>query len=750
MKNKHIFFSTVALFLITISTVAAQEQEISVSEEEAVDSQAQQSPEEEVSMLEGIQVIGRKPFIEQGVDRMVINPEASISAASDNVLDVLVKAPGVSIDKDGNVSLKGKSGITILIDDKPTYLSGTQLTETLQNMQASAVEKIEIIENPPAKYDAEGSSGIINIKTKRGQIRGWNGNVTLGSSMGRKFRENNGLDLNYRNEKWNFFGNFYDGMTNHWTNTDVTRNFPEGDGATIYENTKNPGRSYSQGLKFGTDYYFKPNHVIGIMGRYSGGNFKGDIYNITDIVNALNVKQSHEDTHSKEKENWENMSFNLNYKWSIDSAGRTISTDVDYACYDYFWGAGMNTTNTTYTPLLITNSQSNDGQHATTRLYSAKIDYEHPIGEKSKLETGLKSSLVRIDSEQEYSQLDNVTGEWGDFNNMSNRFKYRENINALYISWKQTLTEKLDMQTGLRTEQTNSQGNSITMDSITNRNYINVFPTLFLHQKFSDKHQLGLSYAYRISRPHYWAQNPIVWTLSPYTSQGGNAALQPEYTHSVKLSYTYNRKYILSTEYAHTKDGYDKVFLQDDTTRKTLITWLNMSTVNYANATLTIPVEIGKWCHIRTNMTMHYKEVKSKLEDDYVNNLSTFSFSCNFKSEFSLPKKWSIEISGWYRTKTISGVTESGAIGMVSLGVQKMLLKDKLTLRLKVDDILNTYSNYSDYYFVKYQNIDTYTMRRWDSMRIGLNLTWRFGKENIKPARQRTTGIEEEEGRTNK
>jgi len=699
--------------------------------------------EGDVVALQEVTVTSKKQFVEQHADKMVINPEATITTASDNVLDILAKSPGVMVDKDGNITLKGKSGITVLIDDKPTYLNAEQLSVMLKNLQANSVERIEIIENPPAKYDAEGSSGIINIHTKRGTIKGLNGSLTSGAQMGQKWIGNTGLNLNYRNEKWNIYGNYYAGSWGNLDKTNLTRGFPEGDGSTFYESSKTEGRSYYTGLKVGADYYINPDHTIGIMGKGSGWKWKtGNSPTNTDIFDKNGIQQQSEYTTNHEKDNGSDWSFNFNYKWAIDTLGRTLSADLDYAYYDYFSNVDMNTDYHPYAdPLINRNDQSSN-----TNIYSIKADYEHPFNEKNKLEAGFKSSLVHIDSELKYKQFNHSTDEWDDPNKMSNHFKYSENINAIYASYKRKWSNKFDVQLGLRGEQTRSDGNNVTMDSINHRNYFNLFPTLFMQETFSDKHQLNISYAYRIGRPNYWLLNPFVWMLNPYTYNQGNPMLQPQFTHSVKLTYTFMQKYILALGYAYTKDQYAQVFEQNDETKVSIITWRNLNNANNADVTVTIPVQIKKWCQINANATGFYLQYKSPLQGEMFER-SKITFKGNMTTTFSLPKDWSIELSGWYMSKSLYSMVDFDPMGSIDTGVQKLFFNKKMTLKLSVSDIFKLQGQD---FTTKYQNMDITGVQRYDSRRLQLNFTWRFGKDNIKPARERSTGLEEEAGRTGK
>ena len=693
---------------------------------------------EDAEMLGTVTVIGQRRFVEQHADKMVINPDASITTASENILDMLAKSPGVIVDKDGNISIKGKSGISVLIDNKPTRLSGEQLAAMLRNLQSTSIDRIEIIENPPAKYDAEGSSGIINLKTKQGTMQGWNGSLTTGTQYSERFRNNNGLDLNYRNEKWNFYGNFYGGFNNNWNTIDLERRFL--DGTLFKEIGNNSSSSNFGGAKVGTDYRLNKNHVIGAMAFYSFRSYDSGEQAIYTDISKNNILFQREKTVSIGEEDGYDLNFNLNYRWDIDST-ENLSVDMDYVQYNFNNYTDMNTQYDPYQLPYITLTK----QNSETNIYSFKADYENTLSEKTKLSAGLKFSQVDISSGSFFREKDSI-GNWNDTRGMTNDYDYRENISAAYLSLNHKFPHGFDIQAGLRAEHTLMKGYNITIDSLNKRNYINLFPTLFVSKKFTDNHQVTASYSYRIGRPNYWLLNPFVWMLNPYTYNQGNPDLQPQFTHSIKLSYTLKQKYILSAGYSKTDEQYTQVFKQDDASKITIVAWENLSKTTNMDLTLVAPVDIAKWWKMNTNMTMFYMRYQSPLYGGILDK-SQVSFRGNMIHSFSLPKDWSAELSGMYQSKTVYGVGIFDPRGSVDVGIQKQLFNKKLTIKAGVTDIFNTVANN---YKINYDNVDVIGKQGFDSRRVRLNITWRFGNDKLKQVRQRSSGAEEETSRAGK
>ena len=269
---------------------------------------------------------------------------------------------------------------------------------------------------------------------------------------------------------------------------------------------------------------------------------------------------------------------------------------------------------------------------------------------------------------------------------------------------------------------------------------------LFLSKKFTDNHQLTASYSYRIGRPNYWLLNPFIWMLNPYTYNQGNPDLQPQFTHSAKLSYTFKQKYILSAGYSTTGEQYTQVFKQDDATKITVVTWENLSKTENMDMTFVIPVEFAKWWRMNTNMTTFYMRYRSPLYGGMLDK-SQFSFRGNMNHTFTLPKDWSAELTGMYQSKTVYGVGIFNARGSVDAGIQKQLFNNKLTIKAGVTDIFKTLA---DNYHIKYDNVDVLGKQGYDSRRFRINITWRFGNDKLKPIRQRSSGAEEESSRAGK
>lgn len=427
--------------------------------------------------LAEVTVSSKKPLIEQKADRTIVNVEASPTNAGATALEILEKSPGISVDKDGNISLKGKEGVVIYLDGRPTYLSGADLVNLLKNTQGSQLELIEIMTNPPARYDAAGNAGVINIKTKKSKVVGLNGSVTTGYGQGVYARNNQNVQLNYRKNKLNFFGNIGRNERLGFQNIDIDRRFIDGNSKQIvsfFEQITDRGTyNHSYNGKLGVDYYLSNKTTMGLV--YSGFNNKGGGYSLgnIDIFNAQHALINKTVAVNRNIDTWKNNSLNFNIRHQLDSTGREITFDADYLSYNGNTDIYLNNAYQNNLGQTIAKTDSLLGRlPQVIDIYSAKIDYVHPLKNNAKLEAGIKTSFVTTDANAVYDTISNgvVMRDY----NRSNHFVYRENINAAYVNYNKALNKKWNLQLGLRAEQTLAKGDQKTTNVQFNRNYIQI------------------------------------------------------------------------------------------------------------------------------------------------------------------------------------------------------------------------------------------------------------------------------------
>jgi len=701
--------------------------------------------------LKEVAVVGKRPPIEQKADRTIINVDASPSNAGSTAMDVLEKAPGVTLDKDDNISLKGKQGVTIMIDGKPTYLSATQLADYLKSLPASAIDQIELMTNPSAKYDAAGNSGIINIKTKKNKLKGFNGNLNLTHTQGVYPKPSGSLNLNYRTGQFNFFLN---AGYSHWEGFQVlqiTRKYLDADAAStvnsIFQQTTvmhfiNPEAN----VKFGMDYFMTPKTTVGFVVSgfrnkeedRSGSNIQ--LLSPSYVVDSLVFSPNTNNT------SWKNGSANLNFRHEYDSAGRELTADLDYVRYSSVSSQYFN--NQTYTPdnVLLDQSILTGNLPSVINIYTLKSDYTRPLAKGYKLETGIKLSYVNTNNTADY--YDVVNGKNLVDTTKTNRFLYRENINAAYV----TMTKqygKWTVQAGARLENTNYSGhqlgNGLTVinnDSSFSRSYVNLFPTMYLTYDLNQKNSFTLNYGRRIDRPAYQDLNPFLFFLDQYTYQAGNPYLQPQYTQNVELSHTYKHTLTTTLNYSYTQNFFTETFEQSG--QATIVRNGNIGSRQNAGIAVSYMLPVAKWWTAILYSNVNYNKFTGMLYGQNI-DVSATTLLVNINNQISLAHGWSGELSGFYRTKGVEGQVLVEPLGQGTVAISKKILKDKASLKLAVRDFL--YTNLVKGY-IDFQETDATFHNRRDSRQVAMTFTWNFGKPlKGMTGGKRNSGANEEESR---
>ena len=687
--------------------------------------------------LKEVTVTGKKPLIERKLDKTIVNVDAAITNAGSTALEMLEKAPGVTVDKDGNISLKGKQGVLIMMDGKPTYLSGPELTSMLRNMSSASLDQIEIMTNPSAKYDASGKSGIINIKTKKNKQKGFNGSITSAYGQGVYSRTNNNLNINYRTGKVNLFGSFGGNYRNGFQDINIFRRYTNQDKSTkaIFEQNSylvNHQGNYTG--KVGADFYASKKTTFGIVfsGITNPNTHTG--VNTSYLKNSASIVDSIVQANSVERGKWKNGSINLNFRHQFDSTGREITADVDYLHYNS--NKNQQFINTSYTSgWILKSSDELAGElPSTINIYTAKIDYTHPLKKGAKIEAGVKTSYVETDNTAGYYNVAGII-KTPDYEK-TNRFDYKENINAAYINISKEL-KKWNFQAGLRLENTNYTGrqfgNPQRTDSSFKNSYTNLFPTVFVGYNPSEKNQFSFSFGRRINRPDYEDLNPFLFFLDKYTYGSGNPFLRPQYSNIFEVNHTFKQFLTTTFNYSHTKDLFNETFEQKGFA--TIVRQGNYGYMNDLSLSVSAQVPVTKWWSSNIYAESKYNQFKGILYGEYLNIHAT-TYLVNVSNQFKFKKGWSAELSGFYRTRGIEGQIEIKSLGQLSAGLQKQVLKNKGTVKLNIRDILNTQRPVGN---INFQNTEAHFNQTQDNRSVSLSFTYRFGKP-IKGLQKRKTG----------
>jgi hypothetical protein len=703
------------------------------------------SLEAKVKNLAAVTVVANKPLIEQKIDRTVVNVDAAVTNTGASALDVLEKSPGITVDKDGNISLKGKQGVMVMIDNKPSYLSGAELVNLLRNMNANQLDQIEIMTNPPAKYDAAGNSGIINLKTKKNKLKGFNGSLSTGYGQGKYWKTNNSLNLNYRNGKFNSFLNLSYNKNYSFNQLDILRKYKMEDGKTInaiFEQTANmKNMRESRNAKAGIDYFISPKTTVGIVatGFISPEDFTG--FNTSYLKNANSRVDSVVVSDSHNKNTWKNGTLNLNFRHQFDSAARELTADLDYATYSS--NNRQNLVNTAYQPDWVKKNQSSliGILPVDINIYSAKADYTQNV-RGVKFEAGLKTSFVNTANIADYRNY--VGGSWVPDYDKTNGFNYEENINAAYVNFSRQF-KKLGVQAGLRYENTNYKGhqlgNAVKPDSVFSNQYNSWFPTVYMSYELNKKNQLGFNIGRRIDRPAYQDLNPFMFFIDNYTYQAGNPYLKPQYSNNVEFSHTYNGFLTTTLNYSQTNNLITETFHQQE--YATIVREGNIGKRNNAGIAVSAQLPVQKWWTAVLYTNYNYTHYSGLLNGEEL-NVEASNVLLNVNNQFKFPKGWSAELSGFYRSKGAEGQIMISPMGQVSGGIAKQVLNNKGSLRFNVRDMFYTQKVKG---YMNFQQTEASFRNIRDSRVVNLTFTYRFGKPLKDVSQRKRGGASDEENR---
>jgi len=711
--------------------------------------------------LSEVTVVSTRQFIEQKPDRMVVNVEASPSNAGATALEVLEKSPGVTVDNDGNISLKGKQGVIVMMDGKPTNLSGADLANILRNLPASALDQIEIMTNPSSKYDASGNSGLINIKTKKNKGKGSNGSIAIGTTNS-LFRHNGNeemtwkpsvsVNFNYRKNKVNFFTN---GVYNYREGRSalalVSRYYRDSKAIDSINNVNTyfRFRNNNYTLKTGLDFTPNKKNTFGIV--LNGFLFAGRPHPLTNTTytTLAGVPFSKLNTEIFNKLSWNNYGANFNYKHTFDTTGTELTLDLDYSRYNNTSDQQLSTgffdgnNNKTSDSMFL-----NGHLPSTIDIYSLKSDFVHTYKNGLRLETGIKSSYVTSDNLVEYVRK---AGNGWIPDARNNHFVYKENINAAYINLNKQF-KKWNIQTGLRAENTNTKGVQAIDNSSVTRNYVSLFPTIYATYTLNDKNTLTASAGRRLQRPNYQDLNPFTFFLDSLSYRQGNPYLTPQFSYNYELTHSYKGKLNTTLNYSNTTDVISQIINRKKGSNGEIIGFLTSDNIaKYTNAGIAIstPVKFYKWW----NANLYGNVYRNHYTGTYISNetgkpevvpldLAFTSFTLNVNNNFTIGKGWSGEISGWYRYKTVEQLSLSYPMGQMNFGLAKNnLLKGKGSLRINARDPFN-WQRYHG--ITKYGTVDIDIRNTWDNRQYGVNFTYRFGKQQGQSRRKSATEEEQQ------
>ncbi|HEX8655894.1 MAG TPA: outer membrane beta-barrel protein [Hymenobacter sp.] len=695
--------------------------------------------------LQEVQVTGTRPFIEQQADKTVLNVGSSIVAAGSTALEVLEKAPGVVFDRQSEVlSLRGKQGVLVLIDGKPSNLPASEVVALLQNMPSNSIDKIELLTNPSARYDAAGNAGIINIALKKSLEFGSNTSLTAGGAYGRRAKYNGGANYNLRRQGFNFFGSYNAAYNPQWVLYDNVRTVRTGAESVVLDQiTPRQTAPFTNTAKLGADFALNPRNTLGVLFNGLLTDQRLHSQNETTLYRQEQALDSVVTLGNRQRTALRSWSGNLNWRRTFAAPGRELTADLDYSAFrreqqerllNRFLGLDQRE--------LSPASRFESGNAADITVYAAKADYGQPLGATGRVELGAKSSYVVSNNLAEFRR--DEQGVWVPDALLSNDFTYRENISAAYASYKAPLGSTFDLQTGLRLEHTRARGRSASQGQGIRRGYLELFPTVFLTQKLPGKHTLQYTYSRRIDRPSYQQLNPFVSFVSLYTYIQGNPYLNPQFTNSLQLSYTHPKGFIVSGSVSRTRNQMTRFPSQNDVTRIEVVSIANLDRVDNAALTITAPLALTQIWTTTSNLNLFYNRFSLRQPDGrpFVNQQAALTF--NSTSTWAFSRRFSTELSGFYNSPTRFALGRVRHQWQLSAGAQYTFPNGRTVVKLSGTDLLNT-TRYNSR--LRYQNLDIVFANRWESTQVRLTLNHRLGNDKLKAAPARKISVNEEQKR---
>ena len=708
---------------------------------------------EETERLEEVEVKAKKPLIERQMDKLVVNVSASPLAAGSNGNDILRRAPGVRIDKDGNITVNGKS-VEIYVDGKPSYLSGQQLKAMLDGTDGNTIEKIEIISNPSAKYDASGQGGIINIKTKRNMMKGLNGMLSAGYG-GMYFGDVKrwlqmdmvSLNLNYRGEKTYTFGQLTQVFAQQDVDFETGRTMPATETSKAMKNYSMSGYNVDfqyYMLKVGNDWYIDSVNTFGFILQVPYMNIH---QNILDGRNYAYTIQGTDTLHSKTTTDTRTgapqHTANLNFTHTFnEELERELTVNVDYNRYN------TKTHNFQETDFIGVNKIGLDiHSKQIVDIYSAKLDFQTKFWQTGMIECGVKYTLSSTDNNMTTDSILNGS----QLPTAKSDFLYREHVAAAYISVGKQFGPHWSVKLGIRGEYTYSHGDWSSADTVINKSYFNPFPTAYIGYtsnplgKLQQPISVSASYTRRIKRPNYWMLNPFVTYIDAYTYQKGNTELSPEFNNDVELNFSWTQYLNLTFNFAHTQDMFSpRTTILPTGMGEMKYTNFGTCTTHGGNISLTeLPIVPkyttgedgqrtiqGAWLALTVNAGWYHflnKSYEKNSEGKPIYELGNHYGYVGGTFSAYLPKDWIMTLDGNWSSPMTTGYDRQGSTYYMSFGVRKMYMAKGLIFNLNVQDLLrsmvfrsesmNQAQGYSSWY--------TNTVRQ---QRVMFSLTWMFGQ----------------------
>lgn len=709
--------------------------------------------EPDLRELKEVTIVAHKAMVEVRADKTVLNVADNINAQGQNALELLRKAPGVTVDNNDNIAIKGKNSVRFQIDGRDVRMDSKELVDMLKSMRAEDIAAIEMITNPSAKYDASGNAGIINFRTKKNKALGTNGSIGGRAIYGETLKGGGNLSFNHRNKSVNVFGSY----SNHfgsWHNTLNLLRDQQGSQTDPALPNYDPSRRYDQktnmtdnnnnhNFKLGTDFFLNSKNTIGFMvnGRHAHGPWENESRTVISSLENLNEVESVLIASNRQPQARDNFNFNINYRFA-DTSGHELNIDANRGIFHsrvdsyqpnrYYDAAEQS---------LISENIYRNNTPTDIFITIVKADWEQKLW-KGKFGVGLKLNSVETDNTFDFFNVLEGTPQID--TGRSNRFVYNEMVNAGYVNYNVNL-KKWGFQAGLRAEHTDWKGELTSLipenDEMPSDQYLSWFPSAAVSYSLNKQNQFNLTYSRRIDRPNYRDLNPFENKLDELTFQKGNPFLRPQFTHALELTHTFKGSLNSTFGFSNTSD----MFTQYIDTASGGVSFLqqgNIATQKNYSLSIGCPIPIAKWWEGYVNLTGVVSAFEANFRPGFEYKASFSMFNIYSEHTFRLPHGWSFQASGWFNSPAIhEAIFRTKSMGSLDIGVRKKILDGDGSISLNVGDVLGTagWRVVNDFtpglYMLGHGNNESQTVK--------INFSYRFGNKNVKGSRQRKSGMED-------
>lgn len=681
---------------------------------------------EAVSLTEAV-VTGQKKLIEKKVDRIIFNPELAEGAKGGNALDALKLAPRIKVEEATDaISIIGKGSVSVMINDRLMQMSSEQLSNYLKTIRTEDIDKIEVITNPPSKYDATGNSGIINIVLKNAKQESFNGSISSSYNQQKYPGFNLNGNINYRKGKWTLTSSIYSGVGNWYNESENSTIYPDQKWLT---NGKNKNKNQYYGGRIGIDYQLNDLFITGFNFDYSDGDGMNKGNSITSIFDLTNNTLNRYMTTNRDGTTWDWGYLGLNYHIikKFKQEGKKLTFDFDYSnnINDNNSKNISNEFDSDWNPIDNKYDNNYSLSESSSDRFNVSLDMEHPVNSwKMNYGTRLRWAKDKADNHR-YSKS-NPTEDFQEDVNFSNNYQYNENVYALYYSVERELNEKWTAKVGLRYE--HAQSKSIMDDPQYNykKEYEGLYPTAYLMYQSSENHSFTLNYSRRVDRPFIWYLNPRTTKQNEYSYYEGNPNLTPSNSNNFELEHAYKDLFVSSIYYRNATDLFEQVVIYDPETKISLSKPFNIGKTYSIGFSENINVKPYKWWKINASADVFYRKTTSKIaEMNYTLDGMNGEFRITNNLDLNKKKTLFANYSYSYYTKSTDGLDKFGDFTRHNIGLRAMVFQKKLQISANISNLFENKNG--SYTSISNNVINTGVSQSYRSYRIGIS--YNFGKQ---------------------